>query len=93
MRGYGCAHLPLAVRAAGAIIRYLQENQKAALGQLDRLTTYSTQSFMVLDAHTRHNLELFSSARWGASSGSLLSVIDLTETAMGGRLLKKWLGQ
>jgi len=93
LEGYGCAHLPLAVRAAGAIIRYLQENQKAALGQLDQLTTYSTQSFMVLDAHTRHNLELFSSARWGASSGSLLSVIDLTETAMGGRLLKKWLGQ
>jgi DNA mismatch repair protein MutS len=93
LEGYGCAHLPLAVRAAGAIIRYLQENQKAALGQLDRLTTYSTQSFMVLDAHTRHNLELFSSARWGASSGSLLFVIDLTETAMGGRLLKKWLGQ
>jgi DNA mismatch repair protein MutS len=93
LEGYGCAHLPLAVRAAGAIIRYLQENQKAALVQLDQLTTYSTQSFMVLDAHTRHNLELFSSARWGASSGSLLSVIDLTETAMGGRLLKKWLGQ
>jgi DNA mismatch repair protein MutS len=93
LEGYGCAHLPLAVGAAGAIIRYLQENQKAALGQLDQLTTYSTQSFMVLDAHTRHNLELFSSARWGASSGSLLSIIDLTETAMGGRLLKKWLGQ
>jgi DNA mismatch repair protein MutS len=93
LEGYGCAHLPLAIRAAGAVIRYLQENQKAALRQLERLTTYSTQSFMVLDAHTRHNLELFSSARWGASTGSLLSVIDLTETAMGGRLLKKWLGQ
>jgi len=93
LEGYGCAHLPLAVRAAGAVIHYLQENQKAALGQLDHLATYSTQSFMVLDAHTRHNLELFTSARWGASSGSLLSVIDLTETAMGGRLLKRWLGQ
>jgi DNA mismatch repair protein MutS len=93
LEGYGCAHLPLAIRAAGSIIHYLQENQKAALGQLDHLATYSTQSFMVLDAHTRHNLELFASARWGASSGSLLSVIDLTNTAMGGRLLKKWLGQ
>jgi DNA mismatch repair protein MutS len=39
LEGYGCAHLPLAVSAAGAIIRYLQENQKAALGQLDQLTT------------------------------------------------------
>jgi len=93
LEGYGCAHLPLAIRAAGAIVHYLQENQKAALGQLDHLATYSTQSFMVIDAHTRHNLELFASARWGASSGSLLSVIDLTETAMGGRLLKRWLGQ
>ncbi|MBM4445809.1 MAG: DNA mismatch repair protein MutS [Chloroflexi bacterium] len=93
LEGYGCAHLPLAVRAAGAIIHYLQENQKSALGQLDHLATYATQSFMVLDAHTRNNLELFTSARWGATSGSLFSVIDLTQTAMGGRLLKKWLGQ
>jgi DNA mismatch repair protein MutS len=93
LEGYGCAHLPLAVRAAGAVIHYLQENQKAVLGQLDHLATYSTQSFMVLDAHTSHNLELFASARWGAASGSLLSVIDLTETAMGGRVLRKWLGQ
>jgi len=93
LEGYGCAHLPLAIRAAGAIIHYLQENQKAALGQLDHLATYSTQAFMVLDTQTRRNLELFASARWGASSGSLLSVIDLTKTAMGGRLLKKCLGQ
>lgn len=93
LEGYGCAHLPLAIRAAGAIVHYLQENQKTALGQLDQLATYSTQSFMVLDTQTRRNLELFASARWGASSGSLLSVIDLTKTAMGGRLLKKWLGQ
>ncbi len=93
LEGYGCAHLPLAIRAAGAVIHYLQENQKAALGQLDHLTTYSAQSFMIIDAQTRRNLELFSSARWGATSGSLLSAIDLTKTAMGGRLLKKWLGQ
>lgn len=93
LEGYGCAHLPLAVEAAGSIVHYLQENQKAVLGQLDQLTTYSTQSFMVLDTQTRRNLELFASARWGDSPGSLLSAIDLTETAMGGRLLKKWLGQ
>ena len=93
LEGYGCAHLPLAIGAAGAIIHYLQENQRAVLGQLTQLTTYSTQSFMVLDTQTRRNLELFSSARWGDSSAALLSVIDLTKTAMGGRLLKKWLGQ
>ena len=93
LEGYGCARLPLATSAAGSIIHYLQENQKAALGQLKRLSTYSTQSFMVLDLQTRRNLELFASARWGDPSGSLLSVIDFTETPMGSRLLKKWLGQ
>jgi DNA mismatch repair protein MutS len=90
--GYGCSHLPLAVRAAGAIIHYLQQTQKGALGQLRRLSTYSTDSFMALDEQTKANLELFRSSR-GVSTGSLLSVIDLTKTAMGGRLLKRWLGQ
>jgi DNA mismatch repair protein MutS len=91
--GYGCGHLPLAVRAAGAIIHYLQETQKGVLGQLTRLTTYSTDSFMALDEQTQRNLELFSRSRSGTFSGSLLSIIDLTKTAMGGRLLRRWLGQ
>ncbi len=91
--GYGCAHLPLAIRAAGAIIHYIQETQKGALGQLTRLSTYSTDSFMALDIETQSNLELFRSARSGTAEGSLLSIIDLTKTAMGDRLLKRWLGQ
>jgi DNA mismatch repair protein MutS len=91
--GYGCGHLPLAVRAAGAIIHYLQETQKGVLGQLTRLTTYSTDSFMALDVQTQRNLELFQSSRSGTIGGSLLSILDLTKTAMGGRLLKRWLGQ
>jgi len=91
--GYGCAHLPLATRAAGAIIHYIQETQKKALEQLTRLATYSTDSFMALDVQTQSNLELFRSSRSGTAVGSLLSIIDLTKTAMGGRLLKRWLGQ
>ncbi|MDD5095356.1 MAG: DNA mismatch repair protein MutS, partial [Dehalococcoidia bacterium] len=93
LAGYGCDQLPLAVRAAGAIIAYLKETQKGALGQLPTLSTYSTESFMVIDAQTRRNLELFRSSNTGTVSGSLLSVIDLTKTPMGGRLLKIWLGQ
>ena len=91
--GYGCAQLPLAVSAAGAIIHYIQETQKGVLGQLTRLTTYSTENFMALDVQTQRNLELFQSSRTGSTSGSLLSIIDLTKTAMGGRLLRRWLGQ
>ena len=91
--GYGCSHLPLAVRAAGAIIHYIQETQKGVLGQLTRLTTYSTDSFMALDVQTQRNLELFHTSRSGTIGSSLLSIIDLTKTAMGGRLLRRWLGQ
>ncbi|HEY91760.1 MAG TPA: DNA mismatch repair protein MutS, partial [Dehalococcoidia bacterium] len=90
--GFGCDRLPLAIKAAGAIVRYLQETQKGALGQLTHLSTYSTDSFMALDTQTQNNLELFRSAT-GVKAGSLLSVIDLTSTSMGGRLLKRWLSQ
>ncbi|MBI4288661.1 MAG: DNA mismatch repair protein MutS [Chloroflexi bacterium] len=92
LEGYGCAGLPLAIRAAGAIVHYLQETQKGSLGQINRLSTYSTQSFMFLDGPVRRHLELFQGGRLGAG-GALLAVLDLTKTAMGGRLLKKWLGQ
>ena len=93
LEGYGCAHLPLAVRAAGAIIRYIEETQKGVLGQLTRLSTYSADAFMALDVQTQRNLELFQGSRSGNADGSLLSIIDLTKTAMGSRLLRKWLGQ
>ncbi len=93
LEGYGCAHLPLAIGAAGGVIHYIKETQKSVLGQICQLSTYSTQSFMTIDTQTRRNLEIFAGARWGTSSGSLLSVVDLTKTAMGGRLLQKWLGQ
>ncbi len=92
LEGYGCAHLPLATGAAGAIIHYLQDNQKGALSLLTQLSTYSTEEYMMLDAQTRRNLELFQNSRQGTAAGSLLSVIDLTQTPMGGRLLQRWLG-
>ncbi|MCL4459272.1 MAG: DNA mismatch repair protein MutS [Chloroflexi bacterium] len=93
LEGFGCAGLPLAIRAAGAIVQYLEETQKAALGQLSDLRTYSTDSFMVLDAATRRNLELVQTSRSGSVRGSLLGVLDQTQTPMGGRLLRRWLSQ
>ncbi|MCK4403155.1 MAG: DNA mismatch repair protein MutS, partial [Dehalococcoidia bacterium] len=92
LEGYGCAHLPLAIRAAGSLIHYVRETQKEALSQLTSLATYATDSFMILDGQTCRNLELFRGGRWGETSNSLLSIVDLTKTAMGGRLLKNWLG-
>jgi len=93
LEGFGCAHLPLAIRAAGAVLAYLQESQRALLSQLTALETYYTSSFMTLDPHTRRNLELFESGRSGSVKGSLLWVLDKTRSPMGGRLLRRWIGQ
>jgi len=93
LAGFGCEGLPLAVRAAGAIVQYLQETQKAALAQLDNLRTFFTGDFMALDATTRRNLELTQTIVGGGRAGSLLYVLDATVTAMGGRLLYRWINQ
>jgi len=90
---FGCADLPLAVAAAGAVLAYLQDNQRAVLPHITRLTTYNTSAFMTLDSQTRRNLELFASIRHGPGTASLLSTIDLTKTSMAARLLRRWLGQ
>ena len=93
LEGFGCAHLPLAICAAGALLAYLEETQRGVLAHLTSLETYSTLRFMVLDAHTRRNLELFQSGRGGGEQGSLLWVLDKTQSPMGGRLLRRWLSQ
>ena len=93
LEAYGCADLPLAVGAAGAILDYLSQTQKGALKELRTLSAYSTASYMTLDTQTRRNLELFQGGRWGNSAASLYNTLDLTRTPMGGRLLRRWMGQ
>lgn len=93
LEGFGCAHLPLAIRAAGAVLAYLQDTQKGLLRQLTALETYFVSEYMTLDPHTRRNLELFESGRSGTVKGSLLWVLDKTRSPMGGRLIRRWIGQ
>ncbi len=93
LEGYGCARLPQAIKAAGAVLHYLETAQKQALEQLTRLSTYSTESFMAMDGISHDNLEIFRGLVSGMVQGSLLSVLDETRTAMGGRLLRRWLSQ
>ena len=93
LESFGCEGLALAVRAAGAVIDYLEQTQRSSVGQINTLYTYSTADYMVLDAQTRRNLELYEGGRWGSVNASLLSVLDVTKTSMGGRLLRRWLGQ
>lgn len=91
--GFGLQESPQAVRAAAAILAYLQEMQPGALSQLARLQSYTVDEFMVLDDSTRRNLELTETIRGGEERGSLVGVLDETLTPMGGRLLRSWLGR
>jgi DNA mismatch repair protein MutS len=93
LESFGCAHLPLAIRAAGAVLAYVQEAQKGLLHQLSALETFHSASFMTLDTHTRRNLELFETGRSGSNKGSLLWVLDKTRSPMGGRLLRRWISE
>jgi DNA mismatch repair protein MutS len=91
--GYGLSQKNLATRAAGVIIDYLRDTQRAALSLLTGLSTYTLDDFMTLDAATRRNLELTETIRTGDVKGSLLGTIDVTVTPMGRRLLRQWMGK
>ncbi len=90
---FGLAGQPGAVAAAGALLQYLRENQRSSLQHITRLQSYRPDGFMLLDAATRRNLELFAGGRQSSRKHSLLGVLDLTETALGARLLTRRLGQ
>ncbi|OGU19154.1 MAG: DNA mismatch repair protein MutS [Ignavibacteria bacterium GWA2_55_25] len=90
LKGYGIEAYRIGVVAAGAVMNYLQETQKANLLHIKKIAPYDTSDFIVLDVSTKRNLEVTSSIS-GQSEGTLFSVLDRTLTPMGGRLLKRWL--
>ena len=93
LEGLGMTEMPLSVTASGALMDYLTETQKRDLTHITHISTYSLQQYMMLDSATRRNLELTQTMRDKSRQGSLLWVIDYTRTAMGGRLLRKWIEQ
>lgn len=80
-----------AIRAAGAILDYLSETQKASLDHIDRLVPYRSSGTLEIDEASRRSLEISKTIRDGRREGSLLSVIDRCVTAMGSRLLADWI--
>ncbi|MEB3196577.1 MAG: DNA mismatch repair protein MutS [Candidatus Sericytochromatia bacterium] len=91
LEGFGCAQMPLAIAAAGAIVTYMQDTQRAQLPLFSRLRTVQEERALVLDSQTRRHLELTTTARDQSSRGSLLHLLDRTRTSMGGRRLRAWL--
>ncbi|MFN5954288.1 MAG: DNA mismatch repair protein MutS [Dolichospermum sp.] len=93
LEGLGCEHLPLAVRAAGGLLDYIEDTQKANPVSLQLLRTYTFTDYLIVDHQTRRNLEITQTVRDGTFHGSLLWALDRTSTAMGSRALRRWLLQ
>ena len=93
LEGLGCEHLPLAVRAAGGLLEYIEDTQKQNPVPLQLLHTYSLTDYLIVDHQTRRNLEITQTVRDGTFHGSLLWALNRTTTAMGGRALRRWLLQ
>ncbi len=91
LEGMGCEHLPLAVRAAGGLLEYLNDTQKGNPVPLQLLRTYTLTDYLIVDQQSRRNLEITQTVRDSSFHGSLLWAIDRTNTAMGGRALRQWL--
>jgi len=93
LEGFGCAALPLAIRAAGGLLQYVNETQKTNEIPLQNLTTYTVTDYLLLDNQTRRNLEIVQTVRDSTFHGSLLWALDKTTTGMGSRALRRWLLQ
>ncbi|MSP14309.1 MAG: DNA mismatch repair protein MutS [Chloroflexi bacterium] len=94
LEAFGLQGQPPTIKAAGALLQYLQETQKGSLAQMTSLRVYSPGGYMLLDAATRRNLELLEPLRGNRHSrDSLLGVLDETLSPMGGRLLRQWLNR
>ncbi|MFI3208045.1 MAG: DNA mismatch repair protein MutS, partial [Eubacteriales bacterium] len=79
--------------AAGGLLQYLYETQKTDLSHISSVVCYATGKYMLIDSSTRRNLELCETLREKQKRGSLLWVLDKTKTAMGARLLRKFIEQ
>lgn len=90
LEGFGCEGFPLAIGAAGAALEYLKSTQLGLLKHLDRIATYRVSDYLILDEATQRNLEISASLSIRGEA-TLLSVLDQTKTAMGARLLRRWL--
>ncbi len=90
LEGFGCESLKAGVCAAGALIFYVRETQKQKIEHFKGIETYSLSNYLIVDDLSCRNLELLKNTHTGSSQGTLLGILDKTVTAMGGRLLKRW---
>ena len=93
LKGFGIEGYSLGVTAAGGILSYINETQKGNLAHINKISYYDTSDYIILDSSTKRNLEIISSMAEGSREGTLISILDRTQTAMGARLLKNWISR
>jgi len=91
LKGFGCEDMDPGICAAGAILNYLKENQKSDLPHINRLSRLHQSDYMILDPATMRNLEILTPIMGDGREGTLISILDRTVTAMGGRMLRNWI--
>jgi DNA mismatch repair protein MutS len=92
LKGFGADELPLAICAAGALLQYVRDTQKAAVPHIRALNVEERTDGLIIDANTRRNLELDGSLS-GNADATLFAVIDTCVTSMGSRQLRRWLNR
>lgn len=91
LEGFGFDHVDASLQAAGGLLAYIRETQRAVARHIQPPRRRSDREFMGLDAVTLRSLEIERTLRTGAREGSLLAAVDRTCNAMGARLLRHWL--
>jgi DNA mismatch repair protein MutS len=92
LSGFGCDDLPIAMTAAGCLLQYVKDTQRSALPHVQSMKAERREDSIMIDGATRRNLEIITNVS-GGTEHTLASIMDKTATAMGSRLLKRWLGR
>ncbi len=91
LSGFGCDGLTIGLGAAGALLQYLQHTQRSALPHINSIQVVQQDESVTIDAASRKNLEILCNLS-GGESNTVAEVVDHTCTAMGGRMIRRWLG-
>ncbi len=91
LEGFGIERMPASISAAGAIMSYVEETQMQDIRHIFKIAPYDLDDFLIIDDRSCKNLELLSNIQAQNKTGTLISVLDKTVTAMGGRLIKQWI--
>jgi len=95
LKGFGIEELHVGIAAAGAVLHYISESQRGQLPHIQRVSLFTPGEYMALDLATKRNLEITLSMNpdSGSRQGTLISILDFTETPVGARMFAKWISR